>query len=374
MKILKYTYLPIMIFALLFAETKVEAATTTTVSSSTITGDSDNINVRAYSYNDYIFTEQTETEIGYSYKWDINQSFDIYALTKGYYYSGVISFRAQIATNYTTSRTTPVMITNVTDGIYAFISAQASNWYTIDVVFNNYYAASTWVGLPTVEQSFTFHPVDPASYPQTMNFTTTITNFTASTLHKSETAFPNGLAGLITSSIDNSTALAVIAGYLYDIKEADYTYYTNLVSNISQLIAAQNITNARLQSILNEIDLDFQQVQTILDLFPSYRTQVLQYWQQLLEMNAAQSSAAEELENQYADKDSQSSNLLGDLDSITFPSVNSDDFDIMGNADASSKANLFGLIGLITNNSFVTTVLIIIVTGMIAGYALYGKK
>lgn len=373
---LKKSYILIcgIVLSLLFSCTSVFAASTTAVSSSATTGDNDTLNVRAYSYNDYAFTDQTETETGYTMRWDINQTFDIYALTKGYYYSGVVSFRAQISTNYTTSRTTPIMITNVTDGIYAFISAQASNWFAIYIVFDNYYAASTWVGLPTVEQSFTFNAVDQVSFPTLMTFTTTITNFTATTLRKQSTPFNNGLAGLITSSIDNSTALAVIAGYLYDIKENDYTYYVNLVSNISQLIAAQNVSNARLQSILNEIDLDFQQVQTILDLFPSYRTQVLQYWQQLLEMNAAQSSAAAEIESQYADRESQSSQLINGMGSVVMPSISSNDLDILGTVDTAQKANFFGIIALITHNELVTKIMLIIVLGAIVGYILYGKK
>ena len=118
----------------------------------------------------------------------------------------------------------------------------------------------------------------------------------------------------------------------------------------------------------------FDDVQTVLDLFPSYRTQVLQYWQQLLEMNAIESSAAAQLESQYQDKENQSASLAADLGSLNMPSISVGDLDILARTDATQKANFFGLLSIITNNSFITTLLLIVCTGAIVGFILYGKK
>ena len=260
-----------------------------------------------------------------------------------------------------------------TDGLSVFVASNAYNYFRIYVIFDNYWNDSGTIDLGTVTQKHqvTWGDVSPFK----ASFQTSIAVYNNG-LERDEYIQNDRTTELLQSAIDQAIGqqFTDILTVLNTIKNQDPVYYNQIITGLTAINSTLVNTNNYLLNILNELDLDFQQVQTILDLFPSYRTQVLEYWQQLLEMNAAQSSAAAELENQYADKDSQSSNLLWGLDSISYPSVNNGDFDIMGNADTESKANLFGLIGLITNNSFVTTVLIIIVTGMIAGYALYGKK
>ena len=91
-------------------------------------------------------------------------------------------------------------------------------------------------------------------------------------------------------------------------------------------------------------------------------------------MNSAQSSAAAEVESQYQDKEAQSATLAAGLGQLVLPSINSNDFNVLNQVDSTQKANFFGLLSIITNNGFITTLLIIVVTGAIVGYILYGKK
>lgn len=277
----------------------------------------------------------------YSAEWNILENYQITNLKQGNYYTGILRFRVQISGyNSGLQRHQPVMQTNnINTGLYTYIQGNTGTFYQIDVVFDNYYCENESLGLPTVFNTFSYpfnSEIGLTNYAQT--FTTTLTIQLAN-FRSQATPFNNGLAGMITSSIDNSTALATIAGWLYDIKVQDYTYYSSLTTQIANLINGQSTTNARLLSILNEIDLDFQQVQTILDLFPSYRTQVLQYWQELLAMNAAQSSAAAEVESQYQDKEAQSATLAAGLGQLVLPSVNSNDFNVLNQVDGTQKAN-----------------------------------
>lgn len=378
MKILKYTYIPIMIFALLFVDTNVKAATSYAAITIPV-NNSQNISILATTYpslaGELVDADDIQGTSQSWWKFEPNISIDLSNLPSGYI-SGQLVVDITVTSGLTQGEYSNWEVSNLsnTDSMHAAITWPRNNTFRIIVMLDNYNSLSgnAHIGdlkLTYYDKSTAYSATNSTSFSASMSVITN--NLTRDTI-----VVNDRLTALLYSSITQATGqqLANIISGLSAIQNQDYVYYQQLVTQIAALTQAQNTANSNLLLILNELDLDFQQVQTILDLFPSYRTQVLQYWQQLLEMNAAQSSAAAELESQYADKDSQSTNLLGGLDSISYPSVNIGDFDIMGNADANSKANLFGLIGLITNNSFVTTVLIIIVTGMIAGYALYGKK
>ena len=193
-------------------------------------------------------------------------------------------------------------------------------------------------------------------------------------LRVEDTPLNRGLVGLIAESIDNSDKVDLMLQYLYDIKMNDISYYQTLTTDVASILSQIQSIDTRLRGILTFMISGFDDVQTVLDLFPSYRTQVLQYWQQLLEMNAIESSAAAQLESQYQDKENQSASLAADLGSLNMPSISVGDLDILARTDATQKANFFGLLSIITNNSFITTLLLIVCTGAIVGFILYGKK
>lgn len=260
------------------------------------------------------------------------------------------------------------------DGVQVFMGLNNYNFYRILIIFDNFYNTGNQIDLGTVTMKYTAKIGDVT--PLLGNFQTSSISVYSNHLVKTLDFQNNRTTNEIYNAIYQATGsqLLDIVTMLTNIRNQDALYYQQLVTSLASINQSINTTNADLLLILSELDTDFSAVQTVLDLFPSYRTQVLQYWQELLQMNAQQSSQAAEIESQYANQGNQSDILLGGLDSISFPTISSNQMDIMGNLDADAKSNFFGLIATITNNGFVTTVLIIIVTGMIVGYVLYGKK
>ena len=106
-----------------------------------------------------------------------------------------------------------------------------------------------------------------------------------------------------------------------------------------------------------------------------YTASLLEYYIKMMEqMNPQQSAEAAEIESQYNEKENQSESLAAGLGSIYMPSISSNDLDILSRVDTNQKNNFFGILSIITNNSYITTLLLIIVTGAIVGFILYGKK
>lgn len=259
------------------------------------------------------------------------------------------------------------------DGVNVFLALNEYNYFRIYVIFDNYYNESNHIDLGTFTQKHVAKIGDIT--PLNGDFRTSFTIY-GNTLENDQYIQNDRTTELLYNAIyqANGEQLTNIITALNTIKNQDPVYYNQIITGLTAINSTLGQTNTNLLNILNELDLDFAAVQTILDLFPSYRTQVLQYWQELLQMNAAQSSQAAEIESQYADRDNQSDQLLTGLDSMQFPTISSGDLNVLKNVDTEGKANFFGLISLITNNSLVTNILLIVVTGIIAGYALYGKK
>lgn len=101
---------------------------------------------------------------------------------------------------------------------------------------------------------------------------------------------------------------------------------------------------------------------------------LLYYINTMENMNADQSSKAAEIESQYNEKESQSESLTNIMNNVTMPTISANDIDILGSIDTNSKSNFFGLIALITHTELVTKIMLIIVTGALVGYIMFGKK
>lgn len=259
------------------------------------------------------------------------------------------------------------------DGLKVFIGLNNYNFFRVLIIFDNYSNPGNQIDLGTFTPKYVAKIGDVT--PLKANFTTSFSIY-SNHLQKDTYIQNDRTTELIYNAIYQATGqqLLNILNTLTAINTQDYTYYTQLISKLNQLHTDNTQQHTDLINILNELDLDFQQVQTILDLFPSYRTQVLQYWQQLLEMNAAQSQAAAEAASVAADKDNQSQQLINGMGSVVMPSLASGDLDILGGVDTTQKTNFFGLIGLITHTEIITKIMLIIVIGAIVGYVLYGKK
>lgn len=378
-----YYYIPITLIACLLMGFSANAANSF-VSASGTDANGNTISVRANAYTSIPYDEQEEiinssNATEYVFKWHLTQNPQIQNVTQGHYYTGYLSFRINFgpSTAILTQGSVTLQNSYLADGLRMYIEALGNGFINVGVIFDNYYASDNWIGLGTISYEYYVSRTSFSNNQLTPNFSTTLT-ISPGALYHSDSPYNNGFAGVLSHMIGYSISSAQefddIITMLSTIRSSDAAFYVSLTNQLTNLLTAQNLTNTNLTSILNELDLDFAAVQTILDLFPSYRTAVLQYWQQLLEMNAQQSSEAAEMESQYQDKDQQSGDLLSGLGSLTLPSVSSGDFNILANTDDTAKTNFFGLIGTITNNTFITNMLLIIITAAIVGYALYGKK
>lgn len=374
----KYYYLlAVPIICLLFSTTVNAAQSSHTVNFTDSDGLTLNIRYQDHSVVDpsgYYEEHDTAGHVtGYTYTWDLSENVDV-VLTQGKYYTGYITTRLTWTSNIsgiTLSQAT-INSVNTNNGMYVYISTISSNYIQIQWVFDNYYTGSAaTLGTATLNLKFTYRGALTTPY---LNITNTVTQ--NNNLHGYTTVQNNALTAMIYSAIYQGVGpdMQTIVNMLTGIRNQDYTYYNSILNGLSQLHADNQANYNQLLAILNEIDVDFAAIQTVLDLFPSYRTAVLQYWQDLLEMSASQSSAAAEIESQYADKEEQSATLAAGLGSLTLPSVNANDFDILSRVDSGQKTNFFGLLSIITNNSYITTLLLIICTGAIVGFILYGKK
>lgn len=373
-----YYYFIVGLFVTLFFSVKANAATTTISISIPVT-DGQNLTAYTQSYTD-IYAEQLGQENAGSDTYVVFQptfNIQLYGLNQQYlngYIALTVNVNCSISA-YTGWSYDGIEYTRPysADGYSVYIAGNAYNYFRIYVIFDNYWNESGTIDLGTVTQKHqvTYGGVTPFKG----SFTTSFSIY-SNHLEKDQYIQNDRTTELMYSAIYQATGqqLADMLTVLNNIRNQDPVYYNQMIVALGQLHTDNIQQHNDLTSILNELDLDFAAVQTVLDLFPSYRTQVLQYWQDLLQMNAAQSSAAAEVESQYADRESQSSQLINGMGSLVMPSISSGDLDIMSSVDQTQKANFFGLIALITHNQLVTKIMLIIVLGAIVGYILYGKR
>ena len=379
MKILKYTYLPIICATLLFFGTTAQAVTTTfkSLTYSVTNGSDITAKVENYAGLDGVVAEVEQVSGTYQAWWEYNPTYTVWLNGVGQQFlTGYLIMTVQITPSAGTTRFNSYDVTVENDeGLHvSVIQIDKEAKFRVFVVFDNY----SFSGNNKSVCQITVHYTDTeTAYSATAadTFTTTFTN-SGSNITKYSTVQNDRLTALIYSAITQGAGpqLANIIDLLTAIKNQDLTYYVSIVNSLATLHTDNQTLHGDLAAILNEIDLDFQSVQTVLDLFPSYRTAVLNYWAEFMQMNAAQSSAVAELGNDYANKESQSSQILSGYNSITMPSLAAGDLDIMASTNTTQRNNFFGLIALITHNGLITTIMLTIITAAIAGFILYGKK
>lgn len=301
----------------------------------------------------------------------------------GKYYTGILYYRITTTPNNNPplsnlQKTETKLINNSgNEGIKSFIATTATNWYQILVILDNYIPETTETAdAGNVELTYTGKgSLNLADY--TMNFTTSITAVGGGAhIDKSDIALNDRLSAIIYNAVNQGTiqGFTDVLEALTLIRQNDANYYSTIISKLTTMQSYSQEISSRLLTLNENMVLKFEDVQTILDLFPSYRTQVLEYWQQLLEMNATQSQQAQENASQYADKENTSATLLSGLNSLQMPDIENQNFNILAPVDTDTKTNLFGMIGTITHIPIVTQIMLIIVTAAIVGIILYGKK
>lgn len=378
----KYWYIIPMVLCitLLFQENAKAATSNVTVSFNDNNGTS--FTVRGQSYTSIPYDEQeritnpTTNTYGDVYKWHLAENLAITGLQAGKYYSGYVYFRVNISPSDTSIQNgQPVMQnTYITEGAYMYISSVATRQYNVFVVLDNYKVPVGGIlGLNTITQDF-WLPTSAQTTITTANFTTTLTNMGVSMTY-SDSVVNDRLSGIIFNAVYEGTyqQFEDVIALLSQIRTNDLSYYAQLVSNLNTIDVDINLIYSRLTEFYNRNHNDFTAAQTVLDLFPNYITQVLTYWQQLLNMNARQSSEADEQNQNYNEHQNEADQALAGA-SVTMPDQGNISFDINSQIDSTQQNNFFSFLSLIAHNQFITTLLLIGVTAMIAGYILYGKK
>lgn len=262
------------------------------------------------------------------------------------------------------------------DGLHVYLYEYAPTQYRLVVIMDNYSPRSGIVSLGTITTTYNVIATNPNNAGLDRNFTTSITKTSGGSVEAYEAPINDRFTAMLWSAINQATGpdLASIINLLTDIRNQDLTYYNSLISGLSSIQSELGTQSTVLNNILNEMDMDFQSVQTVLDLFPAYSQSVLNYWQQFLQMNASQASEAAEQESKYADGESQASNMVSNMEAVGLPSISNGDLDILGTIDGTQKNNFFGVIALITHTEIVTKIMLIIVIGAMVGFIMYGKK
>lgn len=379
----KWAYIPIGLVCALFFSINTEAATS--VISTNIndgSGTSVTVNANQFTSRPYDEQEQLTNTNGVTeqvFKWHLSQNISLTNLTKNHYYSGILYFRLNFgkSTSILTQGKVELSNTYVTEGVNAYIQV-GEGYAVINIIFDNFFTESTEIGLPTLTYEFYVSRTSYSDSQLIPSFSTSFSSTSGANLHHTTSPYNDGFAGVLSHmigyAISSSQEFDDINTLLTAIRDQDALYYTSLTTACANILAQTTISNTKLQQIIEDNNANFSAIQNILVLFPSYRTAVLQYWQELLQMNAAQSSQAAENESQYQDKESQSESLVAGMGDLTLPSISSNDLDIFSQTDSGTRANFFGLIAMITHNDFIVRIFLIVATASLIGFILYGKK
>lgn len=378
----KWAYIPmVFICALLFsiptyaAQTSNQATITSNGTTYTATTYS-NTNITASSSEYYIDTTNNTEYMTNSY----NVSFPVFITgsTNGNYLNGYFNIRInKTQTGNNLVQSSSILRFTNTESLKVFMGPNTQNYIFLYVFLDNFYVSGSAFGIGEIEEIYTQNRLNPDQTTTYASFNNAIL-FQAGNIQSTEYPQDNGLAHIISNSVGYAISSASefddINTMLTAIRDQDALYYTSLTTACANILAQTTISNTKLQQLIEDNNANFSAVQNILALFPSYRTLVLQYWQELLQMNAAQSSQAAENESQYQDKESQSESLVAGMGDLSMPSISSNDLDIFSQTDSGTRANFFGLIAMITHNDFIVRIFLIVATASLIGFILYGKK
>lgn len=200
----------------------------------------------------------------------------------------------------------------------------------------------------------------------------------SSTLKASVLASSNtSIAGQVYSAIENSIQVSDIVNYLSIIEDASGDINT-AVSHIDRTLipqVIQHLINISTNTGVMRVDLDevVRLLTAFMNTWPEYESQVLFYLNQLVNMNAEQSSAAAAVEQEYNQKASAGADLNEGMQ-VVIPSVDQEIFDIDSGVDAPTMQTLSAFWSMFTGNTIIQTMFVIAIAGIAAGFLLYGKK
>lgn len=177
-----------------------------------------------------------------------------------------------------------------------------------------------------------------------------------------------------TSSTVNITPNGYVRGTAYEYGFAEAIAYgisqSSSMVEVNEWLANISQDTSYLPTIVSILQTNFP---LILNALSTINNNVYAIYQQLLSMNAAQSSEAAAIEGEVNQKASQSAVLSDDM-AVNKPQLSGDDINITGLIDSSVNQKFTGFLGALVNNQFITTMFLIALSCMIIGFVLYGKK
>lgn len=216
------------------------------------------------------------------------------------------------------------------------------------IYFDNYRIVGN-TAAETINLGYLVYNFQQPSSTFTLNFSTSsVNNQTPTVAQVRLTAYEYGFAETIAYAISQSSSMQDVTDWLADISQ-NTSYLPGILTSLS--------TNFPL----------------VLSALVSIDQNVAYIYQQLMEMNSSQSAEAQNLEDDVAERASQSAVLSNNM-AVDKPNISADDINISGLIDNTVNQKFTGFLGALVNNQFITTMFLIAISCMIIGFVLYGKK
>lgn len=141
---------------------------------------------------------------------------------------------------------------------------------------------------------------------------------------------------------------------------------SNIYSSLIDLLSVSEVIEEYVESCNDRLLDIYNQLGTL----SSYVSGIYNY---LTTPSEEQQAASDAIQQDFADKGQQSGVLIGGLQ-LQLPQLSPGDLNIMSHLDGVQLTRVTGLLGMISGNELILTLLLIGVTGAVIGYILFGKK
>lgn len=399
-KFYKYTFVPLILSIVLLNNTTVKAMGQT---SFTITGD------QSYSatinYQTPISTQPTSIEpitgsptddkVVFKYNLSVQPYIGIpysYKTSSGYYggyLNGYVNFTINMAPTYSAANTQYYRMeinpefrhTEEIQSVILDVGRSGNNYIIrVGVTLSNYSILNSNtnrnIEIGNIPFSISMTGVNTSDAP-TLDLTLGITNVSASLTGSPVADAGSSIAGQVYAAIENSISVSDIVNYLSLINDSNgdinvavshinESLIPSVISYLQDIRQNGQYTNVKLDTIITYL-------YAISSRFPNYSAQVLFYLEQLVNMNAEQSSIADEIQNEYESKAATGQSLAQGME-VVIPEVNQSNFDINAGIDTGTITTLSAFWSMFTHNSLISLMFTIAIAGIAAGFFLYGKK
>lgn len=307
----------------------------------------------------------------------------------GGYLNGTLRFQISFGATYTASNANyqrhqaednMVKDDNIVASCYNYYKSGNNYVYLFSVVFNNYSVPNTstdrYINIGSMISQISMNFNNTTDAPS-ITLTPSITNISSSLTYTAVANAGSSIAGQVYSAIENSPSIEEIIHWLdysyslgWDIYTAVSNINLNQIPTIILWLSQIKGDTGNISTYTNNAQL---YLKVISDSWPQYSSMVLYYLNEIVNMNAEQSSQAAAIESQYqANANAVATGVAGM--SVAAPDLNAGDINIMGELDTGTTNNLFNFFALFGANSLIGTLMVIAAMGMTIGFVMYGKK